>query len=77
MTEDSTKQAATGSRAHRIVTATFGVLFAALAVAIYVVSDRSFGPVLGAVVIGVFGVDAIASALRNKPSLLSRIGPLP
>lgn len=28
-------------------------------------------------VIGILGFDAIVNAFRNKPSLLSRIGPLP
>lgn len=48
-----------------------------LAVAIVVVSDRTVGPLLAAAVFSVLGIDAIVSALRNKPSLLSRIGPLP
>lgn len=65
------------SKTARIVTAAFGLLFAALAVAIIVISDRTIGPLLAAAVVGVLGVDAIASAYRNKPSLLSRIGPLP
>jgi hypothetical protein len=66
-----------GSRNNRIVTAVFGLFFVVLAVAIIVVSDRSAGPLLAAAVISVLGIDAIASAFRNKPSLLSRIGPLP
>lgn len=71
------KNNSSGSRNYRIVTAVFGLFFVVLAVAIVVVSDRTVGPLLAAVVISVLGIDAIASALRNKPSLLSRIGPLP
>jgi hypothetical protein len=48
-----------------------------LAVAIVVVSDRTVGPLLAAAVVSVLGIDAFVSAFRNKPSLLSRIGPLP
>jgi hypothetical protein len=66
-----------GSRNYRIVTAVFGLFFVVLAVTIVVVSDRTVGPLLAAAVVSVLGIDAIASALRNKPSLLSRIGPLP
>lgn len=65
------------SRAHRWVTAAIGLLFAASAVAIVVVSDRSVGPLLAAGVVGALGVDAVVSALRNKRAMLSRIGPLP
>ena len=66
-----------GSRNYRVVTAVFGLFFVVLAVAIVVVSDRTVGPLLAAAVVSVLGIDAIVSALRNKPSLLSRIGPLP
>lgn len=66
-----------GSRNYRIITAVFGRFFVVLAVAIVVVSDRSAGPLLAATIISALGIDAIASAFRNKPSLLSRIGPLP
>ena len=65
------------STAFRFANAAFGLLFAAIAVAIVIVSDRSLGPILTAIVIGILGVDAVASAIRNKQSLLSRIGPLP
>jgi len=71
------KNSSDGSRNYRIVNAVFGLFFVVLAVAIVVVSDRTVGPLLAAAVISVLGIDAIASALRNKPSLLSRIGPLP
>lgn len=68
---------ATGSKVHRLVTAAFGLLFAVLALVIVVVSDRTAGPLLAALLLGGLGVDALASAFRGKPSLLSRIGPLP
>lgn len=66
-----------GSSAGRLVTAAFGLLFVALAVAVVVVSDRSIGPLMAAAVLGILGVDAMVSACRGKRSLLSRIGPLP
>lgn len=59
------------------MTAAFGLLFAAIAFAIVVLTDRSLGPMLAAACIGLLGVEAIISALRSRPSLLSRIGPLP
>ena len=68
---------ATRSKSYRYITAAFGVLFTVIAIAIIVVSDRSTGPLLAAIVVGLLGVDGIASAWRNKSSLLSRIGPLP
>ncbi|MFZ1623210.1 MAG: hypothetical protein WAU48_00280 [Gammaproteobacteria bacterium] len=49
----------------------------ALALAIFVVSDVSLESLIAAVLIGGLGLDAIVSALRNKKSLLARIGPLP
>ena len=66
-----------GSRGYRLITAVVGALFSAIAVAILVVSELTVGPVLAAVVLGFLGVDAILGAWRNRPSLLSRIGPLP
>jgi hypothetical protein len=71
------KNRSVGSRNYRIVTAVLGLFFVMLAVAIVVVSDRSVGPLLAAAVVSVLGIDAIVSAFRNKPSLLSHIGPLP
>jgi len=68
---------ASKSKTYRIVTAAFGLLFLAISIAILVVSDRTIGPALAVSAIGTLGIDAIASALRNKLSLLSRIGPLP
>ena len=65
------------SKAYRTVACAFGVLFLALALTIVVVSDISLGTVIAAAVIGGLGLDAIVSALRNRKSLLARIGPLP
>jgi hypothetical protein len=65
------------SKSYRIVTAAFGLLFALLAIAIIIVSDRTVGPLFAAVVLGSLGIESVASAFRKKPSLLSRIGPLP
>ncbi len=65
------------SSASRTVACVFGVFFMALALAIFVVSDVSLESLIAAVLIGGLGLDAIVSALRNKKSLLARIGPLP
>ena len=65
------------SKAYRAVTCGFGVLFVALGLAIFVVSEVSLGTLIAGVVVGGLGLDAIVSALRNKKSLLARIGPLP
>ena len=67
------------SKTPRVVTALFGAFFILLAVAILLSADRSMivRAVLGALVIGLLGVDACISAARDKPSLLQRIGPLP
>lgn len=63
----------------RIVTALFGVLFVVLAIVIMVVTGPPWdvGAVIGGLVVGGLGVDAVVSAARDRPSLLSRIGPLP
>jgi len=64
---------------NRIVTAAFGVLFVAVAIAILLTVDRSMliGAVIAAVVVGGLGIDALISAARGRRSLMSRIGPLP
>lgn len=59
------------------MTGAFGVLFVALALAILAISELSLRSVIAGVLVGGLGVDAIVSALRNKKSLLARIGPLP
>ena len=65
------------STGHRLITAAFGAFFTVVAIILYFVSERTIGPLLAALVLGFVGVNAIVSAYRNKPSLLSRIGPLP
>ncbi|HSM83923.1 MAG TPA: hypothetical protein VLS96_19695 [Nodosilinea sp.] len=66
------------SRPYRWVTATVGLGFIALAVAILcTASGLHRGSVLAALLVGGLGADALVSAARNRPSLLSRLGPLP
>ena len=65
------------SNVYRTITCAFGVLFLASAIAIFVVSEVSYGTMVAGVLVGGLGLDAIVSALRNKKSLLARIGPLP
>lgn len=67
------------SRSYRWVTAMVGLLFIVLAIAILANADgdRKLGATLAAVVVGGLGVDAMVSAVRNRLSLLARIGPLP
>lgn len=66
-------------KSNRVVTAAFGVIFTGLAVAIIVtaVASTLTGSLIAASIVGMLGVDALISAVRNKRSLLSRIGPLP
>jgi hypothetical protein len=67
------------SNGSRIVAGCMGALFVALAFAIIGLADRPMGSgaLIAALVIGLLGVDALINAVRNKRSLLSRIGPLP
>lgn len=65
------------SKAYRTVTCVFGTLFVAVALAIFVISESSWGALIAGALVGGLGLDAIISALRNKKSLLARIGPLP
>ncbi len=59
------------------MTCVFGTLFVAVALAIFVISESSWGALIAGALVGGLGLDAIISALRNKKSLLARIGPLP
>jgi len=63
----------------RTVTMIFGVCFVVLAVAILVTGwvATPIGAAISALVVGLLGVDAIASARNDRPSIISRIGPLP
>ncbi len=67
------------SRSYRWVTATVGLVFVMLAIAILATADgdRKLGATLAAVVVGGLGVDAMVSAVRDRLSILARIGPLP
>jgi hypothetical protein len=65
------------SKSHRIVTCAFGVLFVALAIAIFFVSEVSLGSLIAGALVGGLGLDAVLSSVRGKRSLLSRLGPLP
>lgn len=60
-----------------LVTAGFGLLLVAVAVAIAFVADTGWPPYLAAAVIGGLGAEALYSAARRRRSLISRIGPLP
>jgi hypothetical protein len=63
----------------RIVDLVAGLFFVALAIVIVVAAWEStpVGAAFAALVVGLLGAEAIVGAARNKPSLLSRIGPLP
>lgn len=63
----------------RWVAGAVGVLFIGIAMAIVYASagDYTFVVIVTAIVIGGLGVDALLSAVRNRRSILSRIGPLP
>ncbi|PZV07948.1 MAG: hypothetical protein DCF32_06015 [Leptolyngbya sp.] len=67
------------SRSYRWVTATFGLVFIVLAIAILFTADShsKLGATLAALIVGGLGGDALVSAVRNRRSILSRIGPLP
>jgi len=65
------------STTYRVVTAAFGILFSGLAVAIVVVAGLTIGAAIAAAALGFLGVEALVSAYRSTPSLLSKIGPLP
>ena len=69
----------TKSKQYRIVTFLFGLFFLILAILILVLSGPSpgVGSFFVALIVGGLGLDGIISALRQKRSLLSRIGPLP
>ncbi len=63
----------------RIVDACFGAFLLALAPAVVVFADAPIGagPLLLAAVLAFAGGEALLAARANRPSLLSRIGPLP
>ena len=65
-----------GSRTANVV---IGLFFVALAIVILFAAWQftPFGAVVAALAVGLLGAEAIVSAARDRPSLLSRIGPLP
>ncbi|GEM_PF-2913521 len=69
----------TRGKSERIVTTIFGIFFVILAGVILVAAWEStpIGAVVVALIVGLLGAEAIVSAMRDRPSLLSRIGPLP
>jgi hypothetical protein len=74
---DTHRTSTKASTTHRIVTAAFGAFFTSIAVAIGLMSEPAVGSALAAIVIGIVGIDAMIGAWRDRPALLSRIGPLP
>jgi len=67
------------SKVDRIVMALFGAFFLVLAgLVLFAAWDSTpFGAIAVASVLGLLGVDAMLSAKQDRPSILSRIGPLP
>jgi len=67
------------SKFDRIVTALFGAFFVVLAgLVLFTAWDSTpLGAIAVASVLGVLGMDALLSAKQDRPSILSRIGPLP
>jgi hypothetical protein len=61
------------------VGAAFGLFFMGIAVAIVLlaVDANPLGASAAALLIGGLGVDALLAAIRDRRSILSRIGPLP
>lgn len=67
------------STSARIVDLLFGLLLAAIAVAILIWSEPSTlaGSLVAALILGGLGIESIYSAKRRRRSLVARIGPLP
>jgi hypothetical protein len=67
------------SRSLRWIGAGLGAVFIAAAVVIIVqgMPGLSAGEIVAALGLGGLGLDAVISALRDRRSLLARIGPLP
>jgi hypothetical protein len=67
------------SKVERGFNAVLGLLLVVVAVWILVVTapSPSIGEAIAALVTGGLGVDGLVSAIRSRPSLLSRLGPLP
>jgi hypothetical protein len=67
------------SKVERVFNTVLGLLLVAVAVWILVVTSPSpsIGAVIASLVAGGLGVDGLVSAIRSRPSLLSRLGPMP
>jgi hypothetical protein len=62
---------------YRAVTIGVGVFFVILGILTAATAENGALSYLAALSIGGLGIEAIYSAMRNRRSLLSRIGPLP
>ena len=64
---------------YRVVTGALGTLFLGAAILIPILSNdpAGFSQLFASLAIGGLGLEALVSALKNRDSLLARIGPLP
>lgn len=63
---------------HRTFTFLIGAMFLGIGIALpFIAPEAGWGGIVAAIVVGGLGLDAVVAALRNRPSLLARIGPLP
>ena len=62
---------------YRTVTIGVGILFVILGILTAATAENGALSYLAALIIGGLGIEAIYSAVKNRQSLLSRIGPLP
>jgi hypothetical protein len=67
------------SLTHRWITGLFGAFLIVTALVIVLLFDgfSRAGPFIGALCCAALGGDAVVGALRNRVSILERIGPLP
>jgi multisubunit Na+/H+ antiporter MnhG subunit len=67
------------NKVDRLVSAVFGMFFIGIAIATVFLSPsiNLIGKYIFVFMIGGLGAEALFSAVRNRKSLLSRIGPLP
>ncbi len=67
-----------GYSVFRWVTVGLGILFVTCALAIICTSPADdVTVIIAAAIIGLLGIEALVSGVRNRPSILARIGPLP
>lgn len=65
------------SKAHRMITGAFGIFLIGVAFLTFLFADAGLAAIFVALVLALLGADALASAIRDKRSIVSRIGPLP